>query len=91
MKSVFLGIPQFTKYVNVEIVWDLINVLREFINYELEPDTRVNNKNNDKKLQNVIAALLCAFQIIQVGAGTTFAVEEKDFIDGLYTVIQLMM
>ena len=38
MKSVFLGIPQFTKYINVEIVWDLINVLREFINFELEPD-----------------------------------------------------
>lgn len=42
-------------------------------------------------MQNVIAALLCAFQIIEIGAGSTFNVEEKDFIDGLYQVTQLMM
>jgi len=30
LKSVFLGIPQFTQFINIEIVWDLINVLREF-------------------------------------------------------------
>lgn len=61
MKSVFLGIPQFTKYVNVEIVWDLINVLREFVNYELEPSKQYKKQSNANQLQNVIAALLCAF------------------------------
>ena len=39
----------------------------------------------------MIAALLCSFQIIEIGAGSTFNVEEKDFIDGLYTVISRMM
>ena len=34
-----------------------------------------------------MAGLLCSFQIIEVGAGTSFNVEEKDFIDSLYTVI----
>ncbi len=36
LKSVFLGIPQFTQYLNIEIVWDLINVLREYLKMELE-------------------------------------------------------
>lgn len=35
LRSVFLGLAQFTKYVNIEIVWDLINVLREFFKVEL--------------------------------------------------------
>lgn len=36
LRSVFLGMAQFTKYVNIEIVWDLINVLREFFKVELQ-------------------------------------------------------
>ena len=36
LRSVFLGLAQFTKYVNIEIVWDLINVLREFFKVELQ-------------------------------------------------------
>jgi len=35
LRSVFLGLGQFTKYVNVEIVWDLINVMREYFKIEL--------------------------------------------------------
>lgn len=82
LKSVFLGLPQFTKYVNIEIVWDLINVLREYLKLELSE----NETNNKKKtiLSNILAGLLCVFQIIDVGAGNSFNVEEKDFIDPLY-------
>lgn len=36
----------------------------------------------------MLSGLLCAFQIIDVGAGTAFNVEEKDFLDALYSVIQ---
>jgi hypothetical protein len=36
LKGVFLGLPQFTTYVNIEIVWDLINVMREYLKLELE-------------------------------------------------------
>ena len=39
LKSVFLGIPQFTQFINLEIVFDIINVLREFFQYELEQNT----------------------------------------------------
>jgi len=35
LRSVFLGLGQFTKYVNVEIVWDLIAVMREYFKIEL--------------------------------------------------------
>lgn len=38
LKSVFLGLPQFTSYINVEIVWDLINVLREYLKMALDED-----------------------------------------------------
>lgn len=38
-------------------------------------------------VQNLLSGLLCAFQIIDVGAGNAFNVEEKDFIDALYAVI----
>ena len=38
LKSVFLGLPQFTQYVNVEIVWDLINVLREYLKMALDEE-----------------------------------------------------
>jgi len=30
LRSVFLGIPQFCKYINVEIVFDLLSVMREY-------------------------------------------------------------
>jgi len=30
LRSVFLGIPQFTKYINIEIVFDLLSVMREY-------------------------------------------------------------
>lgn len=36
MKAVFLGLPQFTSFINMEIIWDLINVLREYLKMELE-------------------------------------------------------
>jgi hypothetical protein len=59
----------------------LINVLREYLICELEP-----SKEQTFNIKNVVAGLLCAFQIIEVGSGTSFNVEEKDFIDSLYTV-----
>lgn len=95
MKSVFLGLPSFTQYVNVEIVWDLINVLREYLRLSLDEDedeeplkkTDHVVKKKTFNVQNILSGLLCAFQIIDVGAGNAFNVEEKDFIDALYTVI----
>jgi hypothetical protein len=41
-------------------------------------------------LSNILSGLLCSFQIIDVGAGNAFNVEEKDFIDALYSVIARM-
>lgn len=84
----FLGIPQFTQFINMEIVFDLINVVREFLNYELEQNPK---RASAFQIQNVLSALLCSFQIIEVGAGTSFNLEEKDFIDALYTVIQRLI
>ena len=88
LRSVFLGIPQFTQFINMEIVFDLINVTREFLSYELEQNPK---RASTFQIQNVMSALLCSFQIIEVGAGTAFNVEEKDFIDALYTVIQRLI
>lgn len=39
-------------------------------------------------ISNILAALLCAFQILEVGAGTTFNVDERDFLNALYSVLQ---
>lgn len=55
LRSVFLGLPQFTKYVNVEIVWDLITVMREYFKIELLESHR------DESISNILAGLLCAF------------------------------
>ena len=38
LKSVFLGLPSFTQYVNIEIVWDLINVVREYLKMALDEE-----------------------------------------------------
>ena len=104
LKSVFLGLPSFTQYVNVEIVWDLINVLREYLKMALDDDEELEEENAKKaaadpnfvrvirkrksNVSNILSGLLCSFQIIDVGAGNAFNVEEKDFIDALYCVIQ---
>ena len=56
LASVFLGIPQFTQFINIEIVFDLINVLREYLVCELEP-----SKSQVFNIKNVVAGLLCAF------------------------------
>jgi hypothetical protein len=59
LRSVFLGLGQFTKYVNVEIVWDLIAVMREYFKIELiETSTQ---KSRDQGISNILAGLLCAF------------------------------
>lgn len=71
----------------------MINVLREYIRFEFE---ELNNEQTKDKtilkvkkgnIQNVLSGLLCTFQIIDIGAGTSFNVEEKDFIDALYAVL----
>jgi hypothetical protein len=86
MKAVFLGLPQFTSFINMEIIWDLINVLREYLKMELEDNSEL-VKRQKFSLSNVIACLLCSFQIIEIGAGTAFNVDEKDFTDALYIVL----
>lgn len=58
LRSVFLGLAQFTKYVNIEIVWDLINVLREFLKVEL---AEAKNSSRNQSVSNILAGLLCAF------------------------------
>jgi len=89
LKGVFLGLPQFTQYVNVEIVWDLINVLREFLKVQTEEwESGFVTSTKKHSVSNVLTGLLCSFQIIEIGAGTAFNVEEKDFLDTLYAVIQ---
>mmetsp|Transcript_41427 Transcript_41427/g.47766 ORF Transcript_41427/g.47766 Transcript_41427/m.47766 type:complete len:246 (+) Transcript_41427:332-1069(+) len=51
LKGVFLHLPTFTTHVNIEIVWDLINVLREYVEDEA--------KRKKLNLSNLITALLC--------------------------------
>lgn len=86
LRSVFLGLPQFCSYVNIEIIWDLINVMREFFKVELNESTSTDRVKSS--ISNILTGLLCAFQIVDIGAGTAFNVDEKDFIDALYTVTQ---
>jgi activator of 2-hydroxyglutaryl-CoA dehydratase len=55
LKSVFLGLPQFTQYVNVEIVWDLINVLREYLKMALDEETEETEEERKKQeAQNIL-------------------------------------
>ncbi len=84
LRSVFLGLPQFCQYVNVEIVWDLIGVLREYFKVELN-STKENTKLTG--ISNILAALLCAFQILDKGSGSSFNVDERDFLNALYQVV----
>ena len=84
LRGVFLHLPNFATHVNIEIVWDLLNVLREYVDVEL--------KRKKLNLSNLITALLCCFQIITIGAGNAFNdVEEKDFSNCLYNTTVLIM
>jgi len=58
LRSVFLGLPQFTKYCNVEIVWDLISVMREYFKVEINSQE---DKTRDMGISSILAGLLCAF------------------------------
>ena len=76
LRGVFLHLPNFTTHVNIEIVWDLLNVLREYV------------MGKHQNTSNLVTALLCCFQIITVGAGNAFNdVEEKDFTNCLYNTV----
>ena len=86
LRSVFLGLPQFTQYVNLEIIWDLIGVMREYFKVELNESST--SATATHSISNVLSGLLCAFQIIDIGAGQAFNVDEKDFVGALYTVAQ---
>lgn len=79
LRGVFLHLPNFTTHVNIEIVWDLLNVLREYVGGEV--------RRKKVNISNLITALLCCFQIITIGAGNAFNdVEEKDFSNCLYNL-----
>lgn len=67
LRAVFLGLPQFTQYVNLEIIWDLIAVMREYFKVELSEST--SSSDAAHSISNILSGLLCAFQIIDVGAG----------------------
>eukprot|EP00351_Strombidinopsis_sp_SopsisLIS2011_P000592 CAMPEP_0116875406 /NCGR_PEP_ID=MMETSP0463-20121206/7346_1 /TAXON_ID=181622 /ORGANISM="Strombidinopsis sp, Strain SopsisLIS2011" /LENGTH=102 /DNA_ID=CAMNT_0004520975 /DNA_START=961 /DNA_END=1269 /DNA_ORIENTATION=+ len=58
LKSVFLGLPQFTQYVNLEIVFDLIHVMREYFKFEMDMH---GTQDKGKSVSNVLAGLLCVF------------------------------
>jgi len=87
IRSVFLGLPQFTQYVNLEIIWDLINVMREYFKVQLVETKTAKSEQSHKSVSNILAGLLAIFQIIEVGAGHAFNVDEKDFVSALYSVI----
>lgn len=76
LKSVFLGMPQFTQYINIELVWDLIAVMTEYLKEEL--------KEEISSTSNLISCLLCCVQIVDLGVGQAFNVDDKAFIEGLY-------
>ena len=71
--------------MNLEIIWDLIGVMREYFSVELSESKSPSTATHS--ISNVLAGLLCAFQIIEVGAGQAFNVDEKDFVAALYTVL----
>lgn len=60
-------------------------MLREYFKVELNSTKET---TRDMGISNILAALLCAFQILEVGAGTTFNVDERDFLNALYSVLQ---
>ena len=60
--------------------------MREFFKVELNEST--NSDRVKSSISNILTGLLCAFQIIDIGAGAAFNVDEKDFIDALYAVSQ---
>ena len=59
LRSVFLGLPQFTQYVNLEIIWDLIGVMREYFKVELNESST--SATATHSISNVLSGLLCAF------------------------------
>jgi len=63
-------------------------VIREYFKVEL--NNSYTSSSNTHSISNILAGLLCAFQIIEVGAGQAFNVDEKDFVGALYSVIQRM-
>jgi len=62
--------------------------MREYFKVEL--NNSQTSIKADRSISNILAGLLCAFQIVDVGAGTSFNVDEKDFVAALYAVIQRM-
>lgn len=99
LRSVFLGLPQFIQYINLEIIWDLIGVLREYFVSQMGGDDNITEELDfdfegnipAQATSNILAGLLCVNQVIKVGAGQAFNVEERDFTMALYAVIQRML
>ena len=60
--------------------------MREYFKVELNESATSHTATHS--ISNILAGLLCAFQIIEVGAGAAFNVDEKDFVSALYAVIQ---
>ena len=62
--------------------------MREYFKVELSESTT--SADATHSISNILAGLLCAFQILEVGAGAAFNVDEKDFVSALYAVVQRM-
>ena len=85
IREVFMSLPAFTIHVNVEIVWDILTSLKNYIGVEAD------RKNGS--VGSLLAALLCSFQILTVSAKNAFNdVEEKFFTNALFkTIARVLM
>ena len=68
----------------------MINVMREYFTVQLFETENQSLERANQSVSNILAGLLSVFQIIEVGAGQAFNVDEKDFVGALYAVIQRM-
>jgi hypothetical protein len=61
--------------------------MREY--FKVQIDANSSQKGAVGNISNILAGLLCAFQILETGAAS-FEMDEKDFVNTLYAIIQRM-
>ena len=87
LKSVLTHLPLKAGFLNIEMIWDLLEVLKGYIKDGLA----CGRLAGGERLDGVSAGIHCALGILNSSYGKGFDTDERVFVNALYTLIGLVM
>ena len=81
--TAFNHIPTFAALLDIQIVWDLVHLIRQYIASSFQNQPQIN-------ISNLLSALLAVLQIVN-GPASVFDIDPREFIHFLYRLLSQIL